>query len=147
MKSRETLIRHAFGRLRPTESVRVRLRMEIGRLRRAVAPVAELNATAGGFVLAPRGGRGVRVLHPPTDATAGTLLALLSGAEPWSTRSLAEALGTSTRTVQRALLELEANGTVRGLGACRARKWTATGLPGFAPSLLLAAQASKALKE
>lgn len=145
--TRETLVRRAFGRLRPTESVRARLRVEIGRLRRAVAPIAELHATSAGFVLAPRAGRVVRVLHPPTEGTAGTLLALLSGAEPWSTGSLAEALGTSTRTVQRALLELEANGTVRGLGAGRARKWAAAALPGFAPSLLLVAQAAKALKD
>lgn len=145
--TRETLIRSAFGRLRPTESVRARLRVEIGRLRRAVAPMSELHATPAGFVLAPHAGRAVRVLHPPTEGTAGTLLALLSGAEPWSTGSLADALGISTRTVQRALLELEANGAVRGLGAGRARKWTAAALPGFAPSLLLVAQAAKALED
>jgi hypothetical protein len=145
--ARETLIRRAFGRLRPTESVRVRLRVEVGRLRRALAPISEVNATTGGFVLAPRAGRAVRVLHPPTDGNAGLLLALLSGGEPWSTKSLAEALGTSTRTVQRTLLDLETNGKVRGIGSGRARRWAAAGLPGFATSLLLVAHASRGVEE
>jgi hypothetical protein len=77
--AREALIRRAFGRLGATESVRVRLRVEIGRLRRVLAGVSEVKATAGGFVLTPRAGRAVRVLHPPTEGAAGTLLALLSG--------------------------------------------------------------------
>jgi hypothetical protein len=145
--AREALIRRAFGRLRPTESVRVRLRVEVGRLRRALAPIAEVNATAAGFVLAPRAGRAVRVLHPPTDGNAGLLLALLSGGEPWSTTSLAEALGTSRRTVQRALLDLETNGKVRGAGSGRARRWAAAGLPGFATSLLLVAHAARGVEE
>jgi len=144
--SRDTLIGRAFGsRLFATESMRVRLRVEIGRLRRALARVATVHATPDGFALVARGGRVVRVLHPPTDG-AGTLLALLSGGEPWSTSALAAALGTSARTVQRALLDLESRGKVRGLGAGRARKWTTIGLPGFTTALLLVAQASRGVK-
>jgi len=137
---REALIQAAFGGLRPTESIRARLRVEIGRLRRALAPIAEVNATARGFALAPRSGRAVRVLHPPTGGDAGALRALLSGGEPWSTGALAEALGTSARTVQRALLELEKSGSARAIGKGRARRWVAADLPGFATSLLLVAR-------
>lgn len=145
--SREALIRRAFGRLRPNESVRVRLRVEIGRLRRLLAPIADVQATATGFALMPHGSRVVRVLHPPTGGAAGMLLALLAGGQPWSTTALAEALGTSTRTVQRTLRELEAAGTVAGHGAGRARRWSSAGLPGFATSLLLVAHAANALEK
>jgi len=145
--ARETLIRRAFGRLDASESVRARLRVEVGRLRRALASVSEVNATASGFVLAPRAGRAVRVLHPPTDGDAGLLLALLSGGEPWSSMSLAEALATSTRTVQRTLLDLEASGKVRGIGSGRARRWTAAAPPGFATSLLLVAHAARGVEQ
>src|SRR5438046_2982263 len=47
--ARETLIADAFGARRVNESHRARLRVEIGRLRRALAPVAEIRATADGF--------------------------------------------------------------------------------------------------
>src|SRR5438105_3786259 len=49
---RQALIARAFGARRPDESHRARLRVEIGRLRALVAPVARIEASARGFALA-----------------------------------------------------------------------------------------------
>jgi tetratricopeptide (TPR) repeat protein len=140
---RETLIRRAFGGFGASESLRARLRVEIGRLRRAIAPLCDVRATARGFVMAPRRRGAVLVLHPPESGDAGIVLALLSSGASWSTSALAEVLGASPRTVQRVLADLEAGGRVRGIGAGRARKWVGADLPGFATSLLLVARGPK----
>lgn len=132
-----------FRTRRPDETHRARLRVEIGRLRKAIAPLAAIEATARGFVIVPRDGRGVVVLAPPVDGDQGALLALLSDGAAWSTSSLALALGASQRTVQRALAELEADGRVRAIGRARARRWLAPplapALAGFTTILLLPA--------
>ena len=52
----------------------------------------------------------VAVLLPPIDGDDAALLALLADGEAWSTSALALALGSSQRTVQRALASLEAAG-------------------------------------
>jgi biotin operon repressor len=67
------------------------------------------------------------------------VLALLSDGESWSSSALALALGTSQRSVQRAVDALAAAGKVQSLGKGRARRWTMPPLPGFATSLLLSA--------
>ena len=67
--SRGTLIARAFRGKHADESHRARLRVEIGRLRRALLPLADLNATPDGFVLAPRGRREVSVLALPRIAS------------------------------------------------------------------------------
>jgi len=136
---RHALILYAFGARRPNESHRARLRVEIGRLRALVAALARIEATARGFVLEPRGARGVAVLAPPIDGDQASLLALLSDGAAWSTSALALALGASQRTVQRALVELEAAGRVRSIGRARARRWLAPTLVGFTTILLLPA--------
>ena len=64
---RDTLIERAFRMRRPDETHRARLRVEIGRLRKLVAPLAQIDADARGFVLAPRAARDVVVLVPPID--------------------------------------------------------------------------------
>ncbi len=51
--SRETLIARAFRGRDADESHRARLRVEIGRLRKALRPLAGLNATRWGFLLKP----------------------------------------------------------------------------------------------
>jgi hypothetical protein len=51
------------------------------------------------------------------------------------------ALGTSQRTVQRALDALAARGKAQSLGRGRARRWTSAPIPGFSPALLLPAPA------
>jgi hypothetical protein len=138
--ARAAIIAHAFGGRRATDSLRARLRVELGRLRRALAEIAEIKATPRGFALAPRGGGRVRLLLPPADGEASPLLALLSTGESWSTSALAAAVGRNQRTVQRALAELVAEGRVHAIGSGRARRWAAPPPPGFATTLLLVAQ-------
>jgi hypothetical protein len=139
---RQTLIARAFNARRPDESHRARLRVEIGRLRALVAALARVEATARGFVLRPRGAREVVVLAPPIDGDQASLVALLSDGVAWSTSALALALGTGQRTVQRALVELEAAGRVRSIGRARARRWLSPPLAGFTTILLLPAALS-----
>ena len=136
---RQALIASAFRTRRPDESHRARLRVEIGRLRALVARLARIEATARGFVLEPRRAREVVVLAPPIDGDQASLLALLSDGAAWSTSALALALGGSQRSVQRALVELEAAGRVRSIGRARARRWLAPPLAGFTTILLLPA--------
>ncbi len=134
---RDTLIACAFRTHRPDESHRVRLRVEIGRLRALVASMARIEATAQGFSLRPLDEREVAVLAPPVDGEQASLVALLSDGAAWSTSALAMALGDSQRTVQRWLAELEAAGRVRSIGRARARRWVAPPLAGFTTILLL----------
>ncbi|MGA7883946.1 MAG: helix-turn-helix domain-containing protein, partial [Terrimicrobiaceae bacterium] len=68
---------------------------------------------------------------------AGSVLALLEGGESWSTSALARALGSSQRTVQRVLRQLEEATAVRVVGRGRSRRWLAPTLGGFATNLLL----------
>src|SRR5204863_1919 len=104
--SREALITGAFQARHVDESHRARLRVEIGRLRTKLKPLADVSATRQGFALTPRKTRQVLVLARPVEEKHATVLALLSDGEPWSSSGLALALGTSARTVQRALEEL-----------------------------------------
>lgn len=134
--SRGRLAGRAFGVRRMSDSVRVRLRVEVGRLRRAIRDLADIDATGDGYVLRPRG-REVVALLPPAEGEANAILALLRGGESWTTSSLAEATGKSRRTVQRALAALLEAGTIEGLGAGRARRWVARPPDGFATTLLL----------
>jgi hypothetical protein len=136
---RESLIAYAFNTRHPDETLRARLRVEIGRLRALVAPLAGIEATARGFVLKAQGDREVVVLAPPIDGDQASVLALLSDGAAWSTSALALALNASQRTVQRALAELEAEERVRSLGRARAQRWLAPPLTGFTTILLLPA--------
>ena len=136
---RHALIERLFRTRRPDETHRARLRVEIGRLRALIAPQAQLTATPSGFALVPQAERAVVVLVPPIDGEAASLLALLNDGAAWSTSALALALGDSQRTVQRALVELEAAGQVRSIGRARAQRWLAPPLAGFTTILLLPA--------
>jgi tetratricopeptide (TPR) repeat protein len=135
--SRAALLAFAFRAKYADESHRARLRVEIGRLRKALGAVVGVNSTKDGFALAPRRARHVVVLAPPTDEAHATVLALLADGEAWSTSALALALGASQRTVQRALEELTADGKVQAVGRARARRWMAPLVPGFPTTLLL----------
>jgi hypothetical protein len=134
---REVLIARAFGSKFTDESHRARLRVEMGRLRAALRPIAEVSATKRGFVLAPRTARGVVVLARPLDEEHASVLAFLGDGESWSSSALALALGSSQRTVQRALDELGAAGKVQALGRGRARRWTTPPMIGITTTLLL----------
>jgi hypothetical protein len=139
---RDTLIAQAFRIRRPDETHRARLRVEIGRLRALVKPFSRIEATDRGFVLKPLEGRDVAVLAPPIAGDQASLVALLSDGAAWSTSALALALGASQRTVQRALVELEAAGRVRSIGKARAQRWLSPPLTGFTTILLLPATLS-----
>jgi DNA-binding transcriptional ArsR family regulator len=134
---RDRLIERVFRARSANESHRARLRVELSRLRAALRPLARIEATARGFALAPLDARAVVVLAPPIDGPAGSILALLEGGESWSTSALARALGSSQRTLQRALRQLEAAAAVRAVGRGRSRRWLAPALGGFATNLLL----------
>jgi DNA-binding transcriptional ArsR family regulator len=134
---RDRLIERAFDARAADESYRARLRVELGRLRAALRPLARIEATRRGFTLVPVGGRAVVVLAPPIDGPAGAIVALLEGGESWSTSALGRALGSSQRTVQRALRQLEEAAAVRAVGRGRSRRWLAPALGGFATTLLL----------
>lgn len=136
---RDTLIAEAFRTRRPDETHRARLRVDIGRLRALVKPLAGIEATARGFALRPMDGRALVLLKPPIDGNQASLVALLSDGAAWSTSALALALGESQRTVQRALAELQAQDRVRAIGQARARRWLAPPLAGFTTILLLPA--------
>lgn len=135
---RDSLIGSAFGGREADESHRARLRVEIGRLRRALRPLAAVTATKDGFTLGPRGHRLV-VLAPPVEDENASVLALLADGEAWSSSALALALGASQRTVQRALDMLAASGKAQSFGRGRAQRWITPPLPGFTTSLLLPA--------
>ena len=136
---RATLLAQAFGAKQADDSHRARLRVEVGRLRSALRPLADVSATARGFALSPRRAREVVVLARPVDEAHAALLAFLSDGESWSSSALALALGTSQRTVQRALDELAAAVKVQSFGRGRARRWMTPPVPGFPTSLLLPA--------
>lgn len=136
---RQALIARAFRTRHPDETHRARLRVEIGRLRAQAAGVADIEATPRGFQLVPHDERPVIVLAPPIDGDQAALQALLSDGAAWSTSALAQALGASQRTVQRALAELQKQGRVRAIGQARARRWLAPPLAGFTTILLLPA--------
>jgi hypothetical protein len=137
--SRGALVARAFRGKDADESHRARLRVEIGRLRAALRPLAGVSATAQGFVLVPRSAREVVVLARPVEEEHASVLAFLADGESWSSSALALALSASQRTVQRALDELAAAGKVQWLGRARARRWMTPPIGGFTTTLLLPA--------
>jgi DNA-binding winged helix-turn-helix (wHTH) protein len=136
---RGTLIARAFRGKEADESHRARLRVEIGRLRRVLRPLAGVIATEHGFALVPQHAREVVTLGRPREEQHAAVLAFLADGESWSTSALALALGSSQRTVQRALEELSTAGKVQSCGRGRARRWITPPVPGFTTTLLLPA--------
>lgn len=137
--SRDALVRRAFRLGHADASLRARLRVEMGRLRKAVSTVAQTSATSRGYALNPREAKQVVVLARPVEEEHAAVLAFLADGESWATSALALALGTSQRSVQRALDDLAAAGKVQAIGAGRARRWVTPPLPGIATTLLLPA--------
>jgi hypothetical protein len=137
--SRAALVAKAFRGKEADESHRARLRVEMGRLRAALRALADVSATKGGFALVPRSAREVAVLARPVEEEHAAVLAFLADGESWSSSALAVALGTSQRSVQRALDELAATGKVQSLGQARARRWMTPPMSGFTTTLLLPA--------
>lgn len=135
--ARDALVARVFRLKIADESHRARLRVEMARLRAVLRPLAEINATARGFVLSPRAAREVAVLAHPIEERHANVLAFLADGESWSTSALALALRTSQRTVQRALDALAMGGKVQFFGDGRARRWLLPPVAGFATNLLL----------
>jgi hypothetical protein len=133
--SRAALLEAAFGMRRESPSLRARLRVELGRLRKELRALAEIHATPLGFVLRLRRATAVAVLAPPVEGADAALLGLLGDGAAWSTSALALALGSSQRTLQRALSDLEAKGLVQGFGQARARRWIVTPVSGFTTAM------------
>jgi len=134
---RSTLLARAFRAKQADDSHRARLRVEIGRLRAELRTLADVRATNRGFALAPRRAREVVVLAPPVEEQHAAVLAFLADGESWSSSALAIALGTSPRTVQRALDSLAAAAKVQSFGRGPARRWMTPPVPGFPTILLL----------
>jgi hypothetical protein len=137
--SRDALVARAFGAKRADESHRARLRVEMGRLRAVLRPLASVTATTHGFTLSPRHAKEVVVLARPVAEKHAGVLAFLADGESWSSSALALALGASQRKVQRALDDLAAAGKVQSFGRGRAQRWTTPPVPGFTTTLLLPA--------
>jgi hypothetical protein len=137
--SRGVLVARAFRGKEADESHRARLRVEIGRLRRALRTFADVSATKEGFALVPSRAREVVVLARPVEGEHAEVLAFLADGESWSSSALALALGASQRSVQRALDELASSGKVQSFGRARARRWMTPPVLGFTTTLLLPA--------
>jgi len=137
--SRDALVARAFGAKHADESHRARLRVEVGRLRAKLRPIAGVSATKSGFALTPRRAGEVVVLAQPVEDEHAAVLALLGDGESWSSSALALALGASQRTVQRALDSLAAAGKVQPVGRGRARRWMTPPVFGLTTILLLPA--------
>jgi hypothetical protein len=137
--ARDALIASVFRSRHADDTHRARLRVELGRLRAVLAPVAGIVATTRGFQLQPHDSRDVALLVPPIEGAQASLLALLADGEAWSTSALALALGASQRNVQRALARMQDAGDVRCVGRARARRWLAPPIAGFTTILLLPA--------
>jgi hypothetical protein len=137
--ARDALVARAFRLKLADESLRARLRVEVGRLRTVLRTLAGVSATKRGFALAPRRAREVVVLALPVEGKHAPVLALLADGESWSSSALALALGASQRSVQRALDSLAAAGKVQSFGRGRARRWMTPPVPGFPTTLLLPA--------
>lgn len=140
--SRDELLVRAFRARLVDESHRMRLRVEIGRLRKLLQPLAGVTATKQGFTLKPHRARQVLVLAQPVEDENAAVLACLADGESWSSSALAIALGKSQRTVQRALDSLAAIGKVQSFGQARARRWIMPPVPGFTTTLLFPAPLS-----
>jgi carbon monoxide dehydrogenase subunit G len=124
---RARLIASVFGVVRANESHRARLRVEVGRLRKLLEGLVGIQADEHGFGLTLRGtGKSkasVVVLSPLDDGQDAALRSLLADGAAWSSSGLALALGSSQRSVQRALATLEANGEAHSVGRGRAQRW------------------------
>jgi hypothetical protein len=140
--ARDALVARAFRLKLADESHRARLRVEMGRLRKVLRPLADVSATPAGFRLTPRHARKVVVLAQPVEEKHAAVLAFLADGQSWSTSALGLALGTGQRTVQRALDSLALTGKVQAFGRGRARRWMTPPVAGFTTALLLPAPLS-----
>jgi len=134
---REALIQRAFRIRDADDTLRARLRVELGRLRPLLPGAARIEASGAGYALRLAPAQRAAVLTWPGNERHGAVQALLADGQAWSSSALALALSTSQRSVQRALDALAAEGLALPYGRGRTRRWRIAPLPGFAPRLLL----------
>lgn len=137
--SRDELAREGFAVRHLNPSHRARLRVEMGRLRILLRPLAaSVEATSTGYVLRAPGAMGaVKVLLPLAEDESARAAFLLGDGAAWSTRQLAEHAGISMRTAQRALAALLAKGEVVRVGAGSSLRYLRPGAPIASRMLLL----------
>ena len=134
---RDRLIAEVFRTRHGDDTHRVRLRVEMGRLRAQLPTGLAVIATATGYGLQAAEGVAVVVLDPPLEGAAGAVAALLADGAAWSSSALALALDSHQRGVQRALAALQDEGRAYPVGQGRAQRWRATPLTAFTTILLL----------
>jgi hypothetical protein len=132
---RDMLAQRAFATQRLNESHRSRLRVEVGRLRKALEGIVSLSATPSGYAITSER-RPVVVLLPPSDDHDARVSILLGDGAAWTAQALAEHAGISKRTAQRALSLLVEGGRAVRLGAGRNVTYASASAP-IASRLLL----------
>lgn len=133
---RDALAAAAFDVRRVNASHRMRLRVEIGRLRKLLDGLgAEPVASPDGYVLSCT--RDVVVLLPPTDDEAARIALLLSDGAAWTVRGVAEHASVSKSTAQRALVALVERGLAVRSGSGKTLRYTRPGSPIASRMLLL----------
>jgi hypothetical protein len=133
---RDELITSAFDVRRINESHRARLRVEIGRLRKAMDGLsAGPVATREGYALSSK--RDVAVLLPASDDEVARAAILLADGASWSAQELAEHAGFSRRTAQRALRNLVESGGAIRVQTARGLRYSRRGTPVASRMLLL----------
>ena len=133
---RDELAARVFYVRKVNASHRARLRVEIGRLRKALeGSAAEPVATPDGYVLSTK--RDVVVLLPPSDDDGARVALLLGDGASWSARGIAEHAGISRRTAQRALGALVAGGGAIRTGRGKDVRYARLGTPIASRMLLL----------
>lgn len=131
---RDVLATAAFEVKRPNASHRARTRVEIGRLRKALAGIAEPVATKDGYVLDSV--RPVALLLPTSGDADASIALLLGDGAAWTARAIAEHANVSKRTALRALASLVENGRAMRVANGNVIRYLAAG-PAIASRLLL----------
>jgi DNA-binding winged helix-turn-helix (wHTH) protein len=129
------LLSRVFGARRSDESHRVRLRVEIGRLReRLEGTAARIESEKGGYRLVADA-EVVRLL-PETDERDSRVYFLLGDGASWSARELAEHTASSVRSVQRALGDLVERGLIGRFGSGKQVRYARAPIPSSSRMLL-----------
>ncbi len=133
--SHADLLSRVFGARRADESHRVRLRVEVGRLReRLEGTVARIEAEPGGYRLVADAE--VVLLLPETNERDSRVYFLLGDGASWSARELAEHTASSVRSVQRALGDLVERGLVGRFGTGKHVRYARAAIPSSSRMLL-----------
>ncbi len=120
---KDALIRETFETNVINDSHRVRLRVELGRLRKLIGAHTQVEAHEDGWRLQPFKDRAVCVLEPIAIYPSPALVALLADKAAWSAADIGRALGKSKRTIQRLLNDMKARHEVQVIGQGAAQRY------------------------